>query len=217
MNERPSHLRLVQFAAVGLAFLFAAGVVAFYLLAGGDDNDPATVELPFGGTPIPDLPGLPTPVPGTGMLEDRRAEPGEDAPNFALVDARDPSVIRSLDDFAGKPVVLNWYASWCGPCMDELPVFMEADAALGGEVQFLLLNFLEDRDDALSILDELGVPFVALLDRNGAVAQDYRIGSGLPVSMFIDADGVLRSAHRGPLDADALADELEKAGVAYNP
>jgi thiol-disulfide isomerase/thioredoxin len=205
-------------AMLGVAVLLAAFVAGAYLvMSGGDDEDaPPQDGAPFGGTPFPNLPGMPTPIPNTGPLEPGRPALGQPAPDFALVDARDSSRIRKLSDFAGTPVVLNWYASWCGPCREELPAFEAAQTALGPRVAFLGINFLEERDAATSILDETGATFPAVLDPNGAVSDHYRV-TGLPITMFLDRDGIVRSIHVGGVTGEELADELEGIGLDYEP
>ena len=89
----------------------------------------------------------------TGVLDSHRPEIGEPAPDFALADARDPSRIVRLSDFRGRPVVLNWYASWCGPCRAEIPDFQRAYKALDGEVVFLGVNLQEEASRAVGLLD----------------------------------------------------------------
>lgn len=214
-----SSANLLGMAALGVAGLFAVFVVAIYLLASGDDDTAAApgTETPFGGTPFPDLPGMPTAVPDTGPLEPNRPAVGDPAPDFALVDARDATRIRRLTEFAGKPVVINWFASWCDPCRREMPAFQQAHEALGDSVEFLGVNFLESSDKAVSILDETGATFPAVLDPNGAVSDHYRITQGLPVTMFIDADGIVRAIHTGEVEPDELVEELAKVGIDYEP
>ncbi len=220
-------MRLLTLAMMGVSVVFAGFVLGVYMLAtsGGDDASPGEAasppqpadgaELPFGGTPVSELAGVPTPQPGTGPLDDHRPEVGEPVPDFVLADVHDPSATRQLSDYLGTPIVLNWYASWCGPCEDELPDFQAAQDALGDDIVFFAVNFLESQDDAARILDRHDVTFPAVMDSSGEVSEHYRINRGLPTTMLIDGEGVLQSVHYGPLFGDDLERELTNIGVDY--
>ena len=150
-----------------------------------------------------------------GVLDPQRPREGQPAPDFALADARD-GTIRKLSDFRGKAVVLNWYASWCGPCRQEIPDFQQAYSTLGDQVVVLGVDFQETQDHALAILDVFRAKYPALLDREGDVGDHYRVG-GLPATFFIDKDGILRVAHIGRVTRDDLRASLAKVGVTYTP
>lgn len=154
---------------------------------------------------------------GIGPLVSARPEVGQPAPDFALVDARDGQTVRTLSDLKGKAVVINWYASWCGPCKRELPEFQAASEALTAEVVFLAVDFKESRSKALSILDERKVTYPALLDSDGSVAEHYRVDNIVPSTFFVDRDGVLRAFKVGQLSREELVEFLAKAGVTYVP
>ena len=160
-----------------------------------------------------------TPQPGKpggqklGPLGPDRPKVGEPAPDFALLDARDGTTVRKLSDFRGKAVVVNWYASWCKPCRSEIPEFLEAEAEAGGQVVFFGVDYLEDREPAVSILDDLKAAYPAVLDSEGSVADQYRVSQGLPVTFFVDKDGILRSFHTGQLTKAELWANLAGVGV----
>ena len=122
--------------------------------------------------------GDPTPEADTGVLDPQRPEVGKKAPDFALVDARDPSKVVKLSDYKGKLVIVNWYASWCGPCQREIPALEKLYNAQDGNLVVLGVDFLEDTAQAKSILDDLGSTYPAVADTSGAVSDHYRIGSG---------------------------------------
>jgi thiol-disulfide isomerase/thioredoxin len=152
----------------------------------------------------------------TGMLDTHRAEIGRPAPDFELVDVRDGRTPHRLSDFRGRTVVLNWYASWCGPCRAELPYFQDAYRSLGGDVVFLAINVEESRADAASILAETGATFPAVLDSEALVAAGYDI-RGLPSTFFVDAQGILRAGGSGGISAGVLAGELANLGHLWQP
>jgi thiol-disulfide isomerase/thioredoxin len=203
-----------RWVLLGVAVVVVAAG-GLYLFMSGDDDEPADDNGgPFSGNPITDVLG--TPQPGTGPVGPERPEVGADAPDFVLRDVVDGETLRSLSDYEGTPVVLNWYASWCGPCKRELPLFQEASVALEGEVTFLAVNLFEPQERALSILEELGVTFPAVLDSSGAVTDRWRV-SLMPHTFFINAEGVLVSQQVGEVTEDVLETRLGDMGVTYSP
>lgn len=203
------------YAVLACALVLAVGVGA-YLLVGGD-SDPNAPATPGTSDIIAAL-GDPTPVPNTGVYDPQRPKEGDEAPDFGLVDARDPSKIVKLSDFRGKAVVVNFYASWCGPCKSEIPEFQQAQEQLGDQVVFLGVDYLESASNAVSIMDELKATYPAVIDSVGAVADHYRVGSGgggLPTTFFVDKDGVLRAGTLAPVTGTKLEEMLAKVGVQY--
>ncbi|WBL36980.1 TlpA disulfide reductase family protein [Tepidiforma flava] len=201
----PSRPRqLAGYVALGFAAVFAIGAGVYFFLLAPDE------------AAAPGSPALPTVYPNTGPLVPDRPEIGKPAPDFALVDARDTSVVRTLSDFRGKVLLLNWYASWCDPCRREIPAFLAAREALGGQLEILGIDYLEPPEKAVGILDELGADYPALLDANGSVASHYRI-PGMPTTFLIAPDGTLLAMRAGELREAELADFLAKAGLEYRP
>jgi thiol-disulfide isomerase/thioredoxin len=199
---------LLGYLVLAAALVLAIGVGAYLFVSGGDDD---------GVTPSSDGVTTRTPDPNTGPLEPNRPKEGERAPDFALVDARDPSRLVKLSDFRGKAVIVNWYASWCGPCKNEIPAFVKAQQALDGQLVVLGVDFLESSDKATGILDEFDATYPAVLDSAGAVAEHYRTSSGVPYSFFIDKDGILRAIRRGEVFEKDLGEYLAKVGLEYAP
>lgn len=198
---------LLGYLVLALALAAAIGVGAYLFVSGDDDNANLTPE---------DL-GIENPYPNTGPLEPNRPREGERAPDFALVDARDQTKVIKLSDFRGKAVIVNWYASWCGPCKNEIPAFVKVQETFEDDLVILGVNFLESPEKAVSILDEFGADYPAVLDAGGAVAEHYRTANGVPVSFFIDKDGILRATRRGEVFEKDLPEFLSKVGLQYNP
>ena len=127
------------------------------------------------------------------------------APDFTITDS-DGNPVK-LSDFRGKGVVLNFWASWCGPCKMELPHFQAAYEQYGEDVQFLMVNmstaFGDSRDDAAAVLEEGGYTFPVYYDDLSECAYGYGINA-IPVTVFIDADGNLVSAKTGAMNAADL-------------
>ena len=129
-------------------------------------------------------------------------------PDIAVV-TLDGSHAR-LDASAGKPVVLNLWATWCPPCRREMPVFEDAVQAYPG-VRFVLLNQGEDAATISDYLDREGLHLHAqvLLDLH-SLAMPATNTRGLPTTLFFDADGHLVDTHMGELTRASLADTLRK-------
>ncbi|MDE2669196.1 MAG: TlpA disulfide reductase family protein [Chloroflexota bacterium] len=198
------------YAVLGTVVVAVAVLVVWLFAFGGDDDgEPAPLLLDR-----PELLG--TVGLETGVIDGHAPEVGKLAPDFALANARDPERVVRLSDFRGTPVVLNWYASWCGPCKREIPDFQKAYQALDGEVVFLGVNLQEDAAQAAGLLDVFVAKYPALLDTEGEVAVHYRI-PGMPTTFFIDADGIVRSMGAGLIVEEVLVEELARIGVTYEP
>jgi peroxiredoxin len=123
---------------------------------------------------------------------------GQIAPDFEL--ERLDSGEAWLTDFRGHPVVLNFWATWCQPCRQEMPQFVKAyDKYKDDGLVIIGLNLQEGRDLIRPFADDFGMAFPILIDRDGDVGDEYRL-LGLPTTYFIDADGVIRSVYSGPLE-----------------
>jgi len=162
--------------------------------------------------------GTPTPVPTAEPAEEERPEtepttantaqeePEKDlAPDFEVVDKEGNPV--KLSSFFGKPIVLNFWASWCGPCQREMPDFNEKYAQLGGDVHFVMVNMTdggrETVETASAFIEKNGYDFPVLFDTKFEAATAYGAYS-LPTSFFINAEGHVIAQAVGAIDAATL-------------
>ncbi len=107
-----------------------------------------------------------------------------------------------------RPVLLNLWASWCGPCKAEMPALDEASRQRP-DVAFVGIAVLDRESEAREFLEEVPVSFPIALDRDGSVAELLGV-NGLPVTLIIDTAGMVIDEHRGPLDLDAISNLLPK-------
>jgi peroxiredoxin len=136
-------------------------------------------------------------------------EPGATAPDFHLPPFSGTQPL-SLSDYRGKVVLVDFWASWCSPCRQSLPLYngLQADFA-PADFAILAVGLDEDTADARAFLREHPVKYVALQDPKGDVAQAFGL-KGMPSSYLIDRQGIVRYAHAGfePRDIDALKREI---------
>ena len=132
------------------------------------------------------------------------------APDFELKSLSGEQI--QLEDYRGQVVLLNFWATWCGPCRLEMPAFQDRFEQYGGEPQVVAVNFDEPAEDVQAFVDELGMTFVVLLDPGAEVQKLYKV-RGYPTSFFIDADGFVRIVHIGLMTDGQLDGYLAELGI----
>ena len=188
-------------ALLALVLVFAALIIgASFLYQSLADQNPAQQQLatmpvqttaPAADETTPDTTG--------------EAEAVIPAIDFTVYDA-DGNAVK-LSDFYGKPIVLNFWASWCGPCRSEMPDFQKACTDLEGKVQFLMINMTdgsrETLDTAKAFLSDSGYTFPVFFDTDVDAAVKYSVYA-LPTTFFIDKDGYAVAYAPGAIDAESL-------------
>lgn len=122
------------------------------------------------------------------------AIPGKAAPKFSAMDLEGTEI--RLADHKGKGVVLNFWASWCNPCVNELPLLNEAHKLTG--VDMLAINVGERKETVQHFVDRYDLEFPIILDSDLNIKQKYQL-VGMPLTVIIDADGTLVERHEGEL------------------
>jgi cytochrome c biogenesis protein CcmG, thiol:disulfide interchange protein DsbE len=176
-----ARVRLVAQAAAVAVVVALFGLLAWKVTQGESE---VTAELADGGRPA--------------------------APEFTL-ERLDGEGDLSLESLRGRPVVLNFWASWCGPCKDEAPLLEEASKRWAGKVAFVGVDVEDFRGDARDFLERYGVTYPNVYDGKGSTIGRYGV-TGYPETYFIDAEGRVRYRIAGPVeDAEEVDDGIRRA------
>jgi peroxiredoxin len=117
----------------------------------------------------------------------------------------------NLKSLRGKPVVLNFFASWCDPCRDEMPLINKlAAGGSGGRYAVLGIAVEDTRTALMQFVNEAGISFPVALDLDSTVKRSYRI-FGPPATFFIDRSGLIRDVVLGPMTPERAHQALKKA------
>lgn len=191
MNEKKKLLTVVLVLVVVIALAYA---LYDYLGAGI-----APTQLSPAATPAPEL-------------TEADPEPAEEETpeRIALVDVplfdADGNEVR-LQSFVGKPLVINFWATWCPYCLQEMPHFQEQYEAVGDRVQFLMIDVADGSRETVSagqaFIEKQGYTFPVVYDTSLNAAYAYG-ASALPITYFIDAEGYVVAGYRGALTAELL-------------
>ena len=166
-------------AAVGLVAVLAIGV------SQAGEDEPAQAPVAASTLDLSTLEGAPAPL--AALHDDANVIRSADVDSYE----------RTLRELRGYPVVVNAWASWCGPCKLEFPMFQKAGLRLGSRVAFLGLNVSDNRQEAEAFLKKVPVPYPHLEDSDARIVQKAGAAGGLPATIYYDAKGERAFIHQG--------------------
>lgn len=148
-------------------------------------------------------------VPAEQLPANRPAQPavGFPAPDFTLATLDGGEF--NLAAQQGTPVVLNFWATWCGPCEREIPTLQAASVNYAERVQIVGVDQGESFEAVQRFADDYGMTFTVPMDQNGEVSYAFNV-KGLPTTYFIDADGVIRKIWHGEMNSVTLAEGIQE-------
>jgi cytochrome c biogenesis protein CcmG/thiol:disulfide interchange protein DsbE len=133
------------------------------------------------------------------------------AQSSELIGGGVPAFEQRLAQLKGTPVVINKWASWCGPCRAEFPAFQQVATERGKEIAFLGVNAHDIEKDAREFLIEYPIPFPSYLDPDEKIAREIKAPANYPITVFVDANGKTAFIHQGGYtSADELAADVEQ-------
>ena len=176
-------------------------------------ESPAATQAPAESNPYDETFTEEAAVPETEASPDNHNHGDNEAvhaPDVRIFD-REGNEVR-LSQYFGKPLVLNFWASWCGPCQSEMPDFQAKYKELGGEVNFVMVNMTDGQretvETASKFIDRNGFEFPVFYDTTGEAAYIYEAYS-LPTTYFIDAGGHVIAQAVGAIDAATLQEGID--------
>lgn len=202
-------VKYIVFAALFIG-LFAIAVIGYNALTKVYTPPQADLVRPGSGDTVK------TDVEAAEPSEETASEAEEEeviAPDFTVLDA-DGTEITLADRLAdGKPIVLNFWATWCGPCKSELPAFDKAASEYADRVTFMMLNmtdgYQETVDGVKEFMEDNGYTFPVYFDTNYSAAIPYGANS-IPLTYFVTSDGVVVGGYMGAMPEETLYNYLEQ-------
>jgi len=201
-------IKYFVFAALFVG-IFAAAVIGYNALTKMYTPPQTDLALPGSGDTVK------TDVETAEGTPQDPAEEAEEviAPDFTVLDA-DGAEVTLADRLAdGKPIVLNFWATWCGPCKSELPAFDKAAAEYADRITFMMLNmtdgYQETVDGVTSFMEENGYTFPVYFDTTYSAAIPYGANS-IPLTYFVTSDGVVVGGYMGAMAEETLYSYLEQ-------
>lgn len=197
-DEAPAAGRRVPLATVVIATLLSlaiAGLVAGLLIGVGEKkDDPNIVTLDNDVASVPSL----------GEGEDTVGRPAPTS-DYTTFDGEEASVA----DYAGTPMVVNFFASWCVPCVREMPAFEQVHQDLGDQVAFVGVNVQDSETEGQAIVDDTGITYDVGRDPDGSLLASFG-GVAMPTTVLVDADGTIVRVLSGATTAEELRAAIDE-------
>ncbi len=158
----------------------------------------------------------PRPAPSAGdFLAAQALTIGTVAPEFTLPQLDGGQI--SLSQLRGRPVLVNFWATWCAPCRSEMPALQRVAAQYAGSGLVVIgINQLEDEATVQEFVREFGLTFPIALDRDGVTSRAWRV-YGIPQTYLVDRDGTIRKAWVGPVTEQSVTRALDELGIRPAP
>ena len=198
MNKKTLLILCLIFVALMLGAAGLYNALADDVQLGGLATTPPETQAPT--QPEPE-------VTGTQPTE----PPANIAPDFTMLDMDGNEV--NLAEFFGKPIILNFWASWCGPCKMEMPEIQDFYEKYGENIHFLAVSVDDSVDTAKAFIETEGYTFPVYFDTTSMGAYTYG-ASSIPLTFFIDAEGNLTAYYMGAMSADILQQGVD---MIYTP
>ncbi len=196
--------------AGGLAGLVAVSALLLGACAApsAGDAEPAQGELSAPAYEGPELDQPVFDVPCSDGSPEAAGPVTSELPQVVL-DCLGPGPAVDTADLSGQVAVVNFWASWCDPCREEMPMLASVATDTGDGVRFIGVNTKDQPEAAADFLESTGVRFEQLYDPDGELLRRLGTVQGLPVTLVLDADGAVTLTHIGQIDEDTLVDALE--------
>ena len=176
---------------LGVLMLTAVLAVGLSQAGGGDEPEATAPAAAYDlDAALARLEGAPEPLAG---LHEQASE---------LLEGGVPAFDARLEELRGTPVVVNKWASWCGPCRAEFPIFQRVSTDRGKEIAFLGSNSGDSTGPAREFLADYPIPFPSYLDPDEKIAQELGAPANYPITVFVDERGKTAFIHQGPYETD---------------
>lgn len=135
--------------------------------------------------------------------------PAEDVPDIVLPRLGGGEDVR-ISDYRGQPLVVNFWGSWCEPCVDEMPAFQRVHASLGDDVAFLGVNVNDTVEAATRLVDRTGVTYDLARDVDGALGRELDVTT-FPTTVLVDVDGTVVDVVRREISGERLCEKINQS------